>query len=345
MRKGELEIFLPELIELEKLHERVDRYGRVRKELVVPYRGYELPVYSYAFGPDRPGVPTLILVGGVHGLERIGTRVVTSYLVTWLELLDWDRLTAEAAAHLRVVFYPLVNPGGMMATTRSNPRGVDLMRNAPVDMERPSIWRLFEGHRMSKRLPWYRGARGQGLEPEAKALCEFIEREAWRASTCLSVDVHSGFGSVDRLWFPYAKSSRPIARLAEAYRLKELLDRTYPNHVYRVEPQSHQYRTHGDLWDYLFDRHEAERPDHVFLPLSLEMGSWMWVKKNPRQLFSILGAFNPVIPHRKQRTLRRHLMLFDFLVRAALGAARWAQVGDGDRNAVHERAVGHWYGR
>ena len=23
-----------------------------------------------------------------------------------------------------------------------------------------------------------------------------------------------------------------------------------------------------------------------FLPLTLEMGSWIWVKKNPRQLFS-----------------------------------------------------------
>ena len=340
-----LEIFLPELLEMQRLHDRIARVGRIRTEGMVSYRGHDLPIYSYAFGPDTENVPTLILVGGVHGLERIGTRVVTAYLITWLELMEWDDLARQAASRVRILFYPLVNPGGMLAMSRANPNGVDLMRNAPVEMPTPSTWRLFQGHRISKKLPWYRGPSGDGLEFEAKTLCDFIERETSRSSVTVSVDVHSGFGALDRLWFPYAKSATPFSRLGEAYRFKQLLDRTYPNHVYRVEPQSHQYTTHGDLWDYLFDRHAANLPDKLFLPFSLEMGSWTWVKKNPRQLFSLLGAFNPVLPHRKQRTLRRHVMFFDFLIRATLGYKHWARLDSTERAEASQEATEHWYGR
>ena len=36
-------------------------------------------------------------------------------------------------------------------------------------------------------------------------------------------------------------------------------------------------------------------PDNVFLPFTLEMGSWLWVRKNPRQMLDYFGYFNPVI--------------------------------------------------
>ena len=55
----------------------------------------------------------------------------------------------------------------------------------------------------------------------------------------------------------------------------------------------------------------SRRRTAFFLPLTLEMGSWLWVKKNPRQLFSRHGIFNPLIEHRQQRVLRRHLALLD----------------------------------
>ena len=53
------------------------------------------------------------------------------------------------------------------------------------------------------------------------------------------------------------------------------------------------------------------------------MGSWLWVKKNPRQFFSRRGIFNPLIEHRQQRVLRRHLALLDFAMRAAYSHRRW----------------------
>jgi hypothetical protein len=97
---------------------------------------------------------------------------------------------------------------------------------------------------------------------------------------------------------------RPVRfpHLPEVHALKELFEQTYPTHNYVIEPQSRQYLAHGDLWDHFYpacahaDGGGAER---VFLPLTLEMGSWLWVKKNPRQLSSPgQGLFNPRPGHR-----------------------------------------------
>ena len=83
-----------------------------------------------------------------------------------------------------------------------------------------------------------------------------------------------------------------------------------------MEPQAQAYTIRGDLWDHLYDSYGEAHGDGVFVPLTLEMGSWLWVRKNPVQALSALGPFNPVVPHRLRRTLRRHLLLFDFLYRA-----------------------------
>jgi hypothetical protein len=82
--------------------------------------------------------------------------------------------------------------------------------------------------------------------------------------------------------------------------------------------------------------------ERIFLPLTLEMGSWIWIKKNPRQLFSRLGIFNPLIDHRQQRVLRRHLALLDFLSRAACSHHRWVP---GKENYEQRRAdaLAEWY--
>ena len=98
----------------------------------------------------------------------------------------------------------------------------------------------------------------------------------------------------------------------------------------------------GDLWDHLYLR-SGKRPDHVLLPLTLEMGSWIWVKKNPLQLLSLDGIFNPIIEHRRRRVLRRHAVLFDFLMRATASHSTW-RPSLGERGALRERALLRWYG-
>jgi hypothetical protein len=180
------------------------------------------------------------------------------------------------------------------------------------------------------------------MEAESAALCRVVERELLPRPFSLSLDCHSGFGLRDRIWFPHAHTRTPIAHLPEIAALEELFTRSYPHHNYTFEPQSLQYRTHGDLWDHLYLR-AARRGGGVFLPLTLEMGSWLWVKKNPRQLFSRLGAFNPTAAHRLQRVLRSHLVWFDFLMRAAGAHQRWLP-DEAARQLQRKRALARWYG-
>lgn len=86
-----------------------------------------------------------------------------------------------------------------------------------------------------------------------------------------------------------------------------------------------EYLIKGDLWDYLCLEHQQIKAGTgLFLPMTLEMGSWLWLRKNPRHLFSRHGLFHPLLPHRRQRILRRHFTLFEFLFRSLLNPEAWA---------------------
>lgn len=316
---------LPELRQLETLLVSTARTGHLRTEVLteVPLQGQKLPIHGIVIGSADRTRPTLGIFGGVHGLERVGSHVALSYLETLLQQLSWDESLREILTRVRVAAIPLVNPGGMLLNRRSNPRGVDLMRNAPVETpESPAF--LVGGHRISPVLPWYRGEADRPMEPEAQALVDFVRREMFESEAAVALDLHSGFGLNDRLWHPYARTASPFPDLPAARSFHELLNRTLPHHIYEVGMQSQFYTTHGDLWDFLYDEFRAKRPDGLFLPWTLEMGSWIWVRKNPAQLFSALGPFNPLKPHRHKRVMRRHLPLMDFLLRATLNHRQWA---------------------
>jgi len=265
---------LPEMYELEKLVEKASKFARVETLTTVTLSDLSFPLHCLTFGEGDAKSPVVALFGGVHGLERIGTHVLLSYLRTTIELMEWDVIFRKSLENCRLIFVPLVNPAGMYLQRRSNANGVDLMRNSPTNAEKLSKLFLAGGHRISSHLPWYRGKEGAPMEPEAQAICDLIRREIYHSQVAITLDVHSGFGAVDRLWFPYARTKRPFHSVAEVFGLKVLLDRTYPNHIYRIEPQSRQYRAHGDLWDFLYDEHRKLEKENLFLPLSLELGSW-----------------------------------------------------------------------
>jgi len=77
--------------------------------------------------------------------------------------------------------------------------------------------------------------------------------------------------------------------------------------------------------------------------MTLEMGSWLWVKKNPRHLFRYHSLFNPILPHRQQRILRRHLTFFDFLMSATATMASWAPTDALTQQHHHMAALTRWY--
>ena len=312
---------------------------RVARQVAMP-GGSAYPIHTITLGNPDPAVPAVGYFGGVHGLERIGSEVVIAYLQSLVMRLQWDSALHRQLETVRLVFMPIVNPGGMWMGTRANPQGVDLMRNAPVDALE-SVPFLIGGQRLSARLPWFRGAANATMEIENQALCEVVATEMLPRAFSLAVDCHSGFGTSDRIWFPYAHTRAPIAHLAEVHALKNIFSQSHSHHRYTFEPQSLQYLAHGDVWDHLY-RQSCALGNGVFLPLTLEMGSWLWVKKNPRQLFSRHGIFNPLIEHRQQRVLRQHQQFLDFLSRAACGHHMWLP-GPETRAQHHAQALQDWY--
>ena len=295
------------------------------------------PLLTASIGSRDPLAPAVGFFGGIHGLERIGTQLILAYMRALLFRLAWDKLLHQQLQNVRLVFMPIVNPGGMWAHTRANPRGVDLMRNAPQRAE-SGVPFLAGGQTLSAMLPWYCGRPGAPMEAESTALLQVVREQLASRPFSLALDCHSGYGFDDSIWFPYAKTRRLMPHLPEMFALKTLLEQSHPHHAYRFEPQSNQYLLHGDLWDHAYDH---APPGHIFLPMTLELGSWLWIRKNPRQLFSRHGIFNPIKAHRIKRVLRRHADLLDFLTRAAYAAPGWLPQAE-RRAQLTQLAVAHW---
>lgn len=329
-----------ELQEIERIQDRLKALGRfeVLGEVSSPHGA--LPIYKISFGSEDPKAPVLGLIGGVHGLERIGSQVVTSLLNSWSQLLLWDQSTKELLKNIRVFFIPAVNPYGLTYKSRSNGNSVDLMRNAPLKSD-DKVPFLVGGQTISKKWPWHMGTFGQ-MEFESQLLVDTILHEICEAEVSICVDFHSGFGLQDQIWFPHAYTKKIFPELAEVHSFFSLLESTYPHHFYKIEPQSLNYTTHGDLWDYIYLEHR-KRSDKVFLPLCLEMGSWLWVRKNPLQIFNSEGVFNPIKQHRLKRTLRRHNTFFDFLVRSIYSPSVWSQLSPEQRSTQYQLALQKWY--
>ena len=106
-----------------------------------------------------------------------------------------------------------------------------------------------------------------------------------------------------------------------------------------IEPQSQHYLVHGDLWDFLYL--QSLQNDAIFLPLTLEMGSWRWIRKNPLQLRQLLGLYHPIKPHRLNRVLRSHLILMEFLLHATLSYQNWLDRSDAKQ--LEQQALALWY--
>ena len=303
----------------------------------VQTKGPVFSIYTASIGSRDPLAPALGFFGGIHGLERIGSQLILHYMRALLFRLEWDVLLQQQLENIRLVFMPIVNPGGMWAQTRANPNGVDLMRNAPQKAE-SRVPFLAGGQTFSPLLPWYCGRSGAPMEVESTALLQAVQEQLACRPFSLALDCHSGYGFDDSIWFPYAKTRRLMAHLPEMFALMTILKQSHQHHDYSFEPQSNQYLLHGDLWDHAYDQAPAS---NVFLPMTLELGSWLWIRKNPRQLFSRHGMFNPIKAHRIKRVLRRHSDLLDFFTRAAFAAPHWLPQTE-RRTQLQRLAMAHW---
>lgn len=291
------------------------------KPINIREKNYTLRLLQVGDAPQT--APTLVFIAGVHGLEAIGVDILMNYLNSLVHQCSWSKTTRSLLSQVRLLALPMLNPSGIALHRRANGHGVDLMRNAPIDASQRATW-LVGGHRYSRFLPWYRG-RQDTLEPETQALFEWSNDIFCQGPYTLALDIHSGFGVRDQIWYPYAGKSQAFPGLQDVVALQGLFDESFPHHHHYVfSQQSEHYITHGDLWDWIYD-HRRTQHSAPFFPLTLELGSWLWLKKNPRQLLNRIGLFHPVVAHRHARVLRQHFGLFDFLLKASEAWQTWVK--------------------
>jgi Zinc carboxypeptidase len=256
-------------------------------------------------------------------------QILYTFLDHILSQTIWNESIRVLLKSIRIVGIPIVNPVGYAARSRCNGNGVDLMRNAPVESNQAPFF--LGGQRLSSLLPYFRG--GAALESENLQLVKVIKRDLFAAPFSISLDIHSGFGLGDSLWTPWAKQKGNPPHWDQYVAFKQVLDSTLRQHVYKFEQQSESYCTHGDIWDLLASDFALQRTkESVYLPLTLEVGSWIWLKKAPTNAFRLGGLFNPLEPHREKRVLRRHLSFLNLLLQVT---ANFKQVflPDADRTA------------
>ena len=111
----------PELVELERLIDECARFLDVRVVHRAQVADRSFPVYVIALGNADPAMPAVGFFGGVHGLERIGAEVVIAWLRSLVMRLGWDELLHRQLESVRLVFMPLVNPGGVWLRTLAKP--------------------------------------------------------------------------------------------------------------------------------------------------------------------------------------------------------------------------------
>src|SRR5690554_7717740 len=78
---------LPELTLLERLIDSLGEAARV--SLLAREESEGLPIYGLTLGSLDPSAPAILVLGGVHGVERIGAEVVIAFHHQIVERLSW----------------------------------------------------------------------------------------------------------------------------------------------------------------------------------------------------------------------------------------------------------------
>ncbi len=269
-------------------------------------KGQRYPIYLLEIGRRSAfRRHTVSIISGVHGLETIGIRIHLDIIRCFLNPRSAHFSEALAAGKLGIYSIPILNPAGVARESRANGQGVDLNRNSGIDAE--GALAFFGGHRISPVLPYYRG---KALQRESRALYRFLREHAWKNGRIhTALDIHSGYGAQNYLWWPYSFSKRRVPHAAVFEHMAAELAGRHP--MYRIEPMSLSYMTHGDLWDRALLEFEAAKQKGIiarkslFLPLTLEIGTWQELRNNPMRMLKKQRIFNPP-PQSRKAYMREH---------------------------------------
>jgi hypothetical protein len=312
-----------EILRFDRWHRRILRVVRESEGLIrirhldysgLSPRGGRWPIYLLEIGkPAALSKHNPLLISGVHGLETIGIRIHLDILRAMLSKKSKFYSEPLRQGKLGIYSIPILNPSGVAGLTRSNARGIDLNRNSGIEAK--GAMPFFGGHKISPRLPYYRG---KSMERESRALIRFLKNELWHGKNRIhaALDIHSGYGSQNYLWWPYSYTKDDVYQRPAFELLGDELRKRHS--LYRIEPMALSYQTHGDLWDLALLEFEKQQRTGLyqksqFLPYTLEIGTWQEIRKQPTRLFSREKIFNPPPESRKQYLKAHRALIWDFI--------------------------------
>jgi len=300
-----------ELLQLKRLERSFGDVVIMEEIGEVDYKGYRTPINAFFIShKPKPELPTIAFFSCFHGVEWIGGRVLVNFIEHLVREIKWDEDIKNLTEKVNICGIPIVNPVGRIEGYRSNGNGIDLMRNAPVRSEHAIP--LLGGQKLSRHLPWYMG---EGLEKENEIVVKFLHDYVFPSNFKMTIDIHSSFLRNSRIWIPYASGKKLPSKEAAVFRqLRKTLNGIYKYNPYKYEKQEHIYTTHGDFWDYKFDRHN-EVYDGTYLPVTLEISSRDWTIKNFLKHWSMESLFSPFDRKESNAEYIKHIMVFDFLIR------------------------------
>lgn len=300
-----------ELLQLKRLEKNFGDVVITEELGEVAYKGYRTPINAFFIShKPKPELPTIAFFSCFHGVEWIGSRVLVNFVEHLVREIKWDEDIKNLTDKVNICGILTVNPVGRIEGYRSNGNGIDLMRNSPVRAEHAVP--LLGGQKISRYLPWYMG---KGLEKENEIVVKFLNNYVFPSHFKMTIDIHSAFLRRSRIWIPYASGKKLPAKEARLFRqLRKMLNGIYKYNPYKYEKQESLYKTHGDFWDYNFDRHN-EVYKGTYLPLTLEISSWNWTMKNFLKHWSLESLFSPDTTKESNAEYIKHIMVFDFLIR------------------------------
>ena len=251
-----------------------------------------MPIHALRFGAADPTLAALLVTGGVHGLERIGTTSRSRFSRRSSRASSGTRCCTSCSRACASSSCRCVNPVGMARGSRANGSGVDLMRNAPAASLRWHAARRRPALLVAAAL--VHGRRRARWSPNRRPCVRLVERELFASplaiaarpalglrphrSALVSVRAHARAAARSR-----PRSTRSSALLDDDAAEPRLSRSSRPRASTRSAATSGTTSTIAG----------AARAAASLISLTLEMGSWSWVRKNPLQG---LSSARPVQP-------------------------------------------------
>lgn len=125
----------------------------------------QIPIYHFEKQVIEPRAKKILVLAMFHGDEPPAGTLARSWMLRLMEI--------NSRNHWRIV--PIINPDGMIRSTRSNARGVDLNRNLPTtnwEQEALERWTTIE-KKSERRFPGAKAASEQEVTCLLKHLNEY----------------------------------------------------------------------------------------------------------------------------------------------------------------------------